>query len=460
MAPKSDPTNVKKLLSVERLSLFQMSSFSAQVVDEANKEYLLGSLLAFGFLVQPRIDKAHLERVINRLARRHESLRQKFVNVDGKWKVEIWDRHPTGVCYKQYGEVSDKKYLDILEEHSLTPIRIETDVPIQFLVLQFGALGDVLIVKADHCNVDGHSLVIFAEEMIKLLVGFPLFGKPITHRQYLEKYESPRPARVAQIKKYWRSIVYPVLPSPSSGCFGTGSPIPRRIFEMETYRSRSHSIGKSEYDRFNGNAAKRGLTPFAYLLAGFSKSYLQLSELSGMYVTTAIDRHERELSHQIACLVKTIPVRCEFDADLDVATIGKSLSKQINDSINFSPSELLAPESHYDFDVYDEGGVLKTIFCAVILPEARVSRSPFATSLHSTAPKSHKIGQMTITKLDLPVQSTSPASLAFYIVPEPERAVIHINYHTHLFDESDISAILDRIEINLDLNFTNEPSPR
>ena len=67
---------------------------------------------------------------------------------------------------------------------------------------------------------------------------------------------------------------------------------------------------------------------------------------------------------------------------------------------------------------------------------------------------------MTITKLDLPVQSTSPASLALYIVPEPEGAVIHINYHTHLFDESDISAILDRIEINLDLNFTNEPSPR
>ena len=37
----------------------------------------------------------------------------------GRWKSGT--RHPTGVCYKQYGEVSDKKYLDILEEHSLTP---------------------------------------------------------------------------------------------------------------------------------------------------------------------------------------------------------------------------------------------------------------------------------------------------------------------------------------------------
>ena len=43
-----------------------------------------------------------------------------------------------------------------------------------------------------------------------------------------------------------------------------------------------------------------------------------------MYIATAVDRHERELSQQIGCLIKTLPVRCEYDASLDIATIGKS----------------------------------------------------------------------------------------------------------------------------------------
>ena len=121
---------------VDRLSLYQQSSFAAQVNEHTNKEYLLGSLLAFGFLIQPHVDKPQLERVVNRLVRRHESLRQRFVYVDDEWKVEVWDRHPTGICYEQYGDVSDEKFNEVVEQHALTPILIERDVPIQFLVLQ------------------------------------------------------------------------------------------------------------------------------------------------------------------------------------------------------------------------------------------------------------------------------------------------------------------------------------
>lgn len=446
----------RRLLGEHRASIMQRSYIHRALepeVPDPDADYHKAPVLKFAFHIEPRIDMRRLERAVERLCQRHDGLRLSFVQTAGQWRAQVWDRHRTGVVVEDHGDVDTAALHALAGEYADRPLHMFEDDLIQFIVLRSARCGDVLVVRAHHAIVDGHAMLIVTEDLLKLLIGLPILGKGLSHKEFLRIAETATPRQEEEIERYWLSIIHPILPNPGLGRLGCGKPAPRRMFDMSDMRSTPLRMRQETFDSLPALAGAGEQTPFSIMFAANAQSLIDLSELPGIYFPTFVDRMSAGLSNYVGCAAMSIPVRCENHEGLAIGALARKFNTQFRESVTMTPSEATAPEMKYDRAVFDAGGVLRHFTCGMVFTGARAKTSPFAPGMQSSPGVRQRIGPLSVTRLPLKPMPFSPMGTELRLSPTPGYMNFELTYHANFYSDQDMQRYVERIEDHLGARF-------
>ena len=260
------------------------------------------------------LDRIALQRALDRIVARHESLRARFVVVDGQPRQCIEAAHGVALVYRELNGIGDGALRALCQAEAAAPFDLARDPPLRVQLLRLAEDEHVLLVTMHHIVSDGWSLSVLAHEFSALYGAFrrgepdPLPALPIQYGDYAawQRRRLQGEALQAQLQ-YW---VERLRDAPPLIGLATDRPRP----PQQDYRGASVDVGLDEtLTRELGALARRhGVTVYMAVLARFSgQSRVVLG-------STVAGRDRAEFEPLIGFFVNAQALRFDIEEGLDV----------------------------------------------------------------------------------------------------------------------------------------------
>jgi amino acid adenylation domain-containing protein len=268
-----------------------------------------------------------LERSLNALAERHESLRTVFRATDGEpvqmirprldLKVRVTDLRPFS------SDEREARTLDLAAHEAQLPFDLEHGPLIRCGLLVRGAADYVLLLTMHHIVSDGWSMGILANELTAFyqaaLSGFAprLPQLPVQYADFtIWQREQLQGGRLDKLVAYWREQLseLPVVDLPSD------RPRPPAL----TYRGAFHRVmvPASIAESVRRFAMEHHATPFMALLAAFAALLHRYCGCDDVAIGTPVaNRNRAEVEGLIGFFVNSLVLRISAAGDLSFAEL-------------------------------------------------------------------------------------------------------------------------------------------
>ena len=263
-----------------------------------------------------------LEKTINEIVRRHESLRTTFRDVDGQPVQVIAPelRLPleVSVVIGAQDEQREAELQRLTREVAAQPFELDQGPLVRTRLLRVGDEDHVLMIVVHHIVFDGWSGSLVAGELAALYEAFaqgrpsPLPELPIQYADFaLWQRQWLQGEVLEQQVEYWRGQLAgapAVLELPTDR--------PRPALQSHRGEIRTHVIPSELIDRLQTFSQSEGVTLFMTLLAGFQ---LLLSRYSGhqdiVVGSNVAGRNHAEVEPLIGFFVNTMAMRTDLSGD-------------------------------------------------------------------------------------------------------------------------------------------------
>ncbi len=380
------------------------------------------------------LDIEILDRALLTLVMRHETLRTRFVTIEGEPVQVVEDQIETSIELQDLSLQKDQKQsiADIIRQEELTPFDLDTAPLLRLRLLQLDAGEYVLILNMHHIISDGWSMTILARELMTLYHDFydeqtPVLSElSIQYKDYcVWQNELLAGAKAKGLREYWFKKLagkLPVLqlpldhPRPKVKSY-KGSTL-ARTFEVEL---------TAEFHEF---ARRNDCTLFMVLMATVKVLLYQYSKQTDIIVGTPVaGRKHNDLEGLIGMFVNTLAIRSDIDTD----ECFESFLVQVKNNM----TEAFQHEE-YPFDcLIDELQVTRDL-----------SRYPlFDIMVAMNNNDNVDLSSETLSFGTVPVSnSTSKFDLGFFFTEVDGSLKLSLDYSTDLFDSSSIEFILQHFE--------------
>ena len=396
--------------------------------------------LASMYRMRGALNVPALQRTVNEIVRRHESLRTTFRNVDGQpvqvvapeSRVSLEVTDVTGVGPEQR-EAEVKR---LAHEAAVRPFDLATGPLFRPSLLRLDDQDHVLIVVMHHIIGDGWSGNLIAGELAALYEAYaqdrpsPL---PELAIQYVDFAVWQRQWMQGEVRdkqvEYWRGQLAgapPVLELPTDR--------PRPAVQSHRGDVRTHVIPRELVDRLQSLSQAEGATLFMVLLAGFQ---LLMSRYSGqddvVVGSTVAGRNYAEIEPLIGFFVNTLAMRTDLSGDPTcrelVARVKKvSLDGSAHQEIPFEKLvEELQPERSLSYNP-----IFQVLFGLQNMP-----RQVFRASGLSV-------------ERSMVHHAMSIVDMSWFAWETPDGVLLRVEYDTDLFDDATILRALGHYEKLLD----------
>ncbi len=381
-----------------------------------------------------------LERTINEIVRRHESLRTTFGNVDGKPVVLITPQLTVPLPITDVSGANVEQREDSLKRLSLaeaaTAFDLATGPLVRARLLRMAVDDHALLFVVHHIVGDGWSGSLIAGELAALYEAFAHERPPslpeleiqyadfaVWQREWMQ--DDVRDRQV----KYWRSQLMgapAVLELPTDR--------PREAVQSHRGDVRSHLIGSELVGRLTIMSQNEGATLFMSLLAGFQ---LMLSRYSGqedIVVGSSIaGRNYAEIEPLIGFFVNTLALR-------------------VNLSGNPTFPELLARVKQVALDGYAHQELPFETLVEELQPERSLSYNPIFQVLFGLQNMPRQYFEASGLRVERSSihQATSILDMSWFLFPTPDGLLVRVEFDTDLFDGSSIERMLGHYQTLLE----------
>jgi amino acid adenylation domain-containing protein len=384
-----------------------------------------------------------MQRTLNEIVRRHESLRTSFPTVDGQPVQSI---APALVLELPVLDLSilpeDQREHEAQRratEEARMPFNLATGPLIRASLVRLGAEDHVLLVTMHHIVSDGWSMGVLIKEVGAL------------YRAHIEDKPSPPsflgelPVQYADFAiwqrrwlagevfethlRYWRRQLggeLPVLNLP------TDKPRP----EVQSFRGSSKSLQLPipVTEALNELSKREGVTLFMLLLAAFKALLSRYTEQSDIVIGSPIaNRNRVELEGLIGFFVNTLALR----TDLSGNPTFRELVRRVR---------AVALEAYAHQDMPFEQLVEQ------MQPERTMSRNPLFQvmfQMENTPKEELPLPGLVLSPVEVE-RVTTQFDLSFDVMENDEGLVVVAEYSTDLFNEATISSMLRRWQILLE----------
>jgi len=377
-----------------------------------------------------------LEKTINQIVRRHESLRTTFCSIDGNPAALITPelQLPLPITLRRGLSVQEREVEieQFARQQAIQPFDLSTGPLLRFSLLELAEDEHVLVVILHHIVGDGWSGSLLAAEMAalyeacvdnrpcplpELKIQYPDFA--VWQRHWMQG------ERLDRQLAYWRQSLAdapPVLELPTDHSRPAGQ---NHRGAIET-----RVIPPGLLDRVRDLSQAEGATLFMTLLAAFQ---LLLSRYSGqediVVGTTIAGRNYSEIEPLIGLFVNTLPLRTDLSKD---------------------PSfrELLARVKQASLDAYDHQEIPFEKLVEELQPERSLSYNPIFQvlfGLQNLPRTAFEVSGLKVERERLH-PGTSMFDMSWFAFETVEGLLLRVEYDTDLFEAAAIARALSHYE--------------
>lgn len=277
--------------------------------------------LPTAYRIRGPLDVAALERSINAVIRRHESLRTTFSLQGGEPRQRI---HPEANIKLEFLEFDDVRRDDCETQAealatvcAVRPFDLSRLPLIRATVFALDAADHVLILDVHHIAIDGLSIGLLMKEVdafYRMETGLPYVTPPELRLQYADfaewQHERWNQPSLARQLEYWRTRLahpLPVLDLPASA--------PRPPLQSFAGSNAFFTLSATLVEELNTLARANECTPFMVMLAAFQVLLARYTGSRDVVIGSPISRRPDAAAHVIGNFLNVLPVRCDASGD-------------------------------------------------------------------------------------------------------------------------------------------------
>lgn len=372
------------------------------------------------FELEGDIDSEKMEKVINQLIRRHESLRTTFINKKGSPRQVIHER----LLMKLKVETEmDTDIQKIIRREARLKFNLSKGPLLRGKVVKRRS-GDVLILAFHHIIGDALSLNIIKEELVSLYNNEKISNQPIQYSNYtLYQKEFAKSEEYQRQLSYWLNQMngeIPLIQLPQDNW---------KENKKEKNITIKHYLSKKLSDEIKLFSKVRKYTPFMTFFGGLSILLARISQQSDVVVgTPLINRKMADLQKAVGLFLNTLPLRTRVDDSLSFENYLESVKETVLESfVNQDiPFEKIVEE---------------------IQPERNLNRNPLFDVLINYQSfgeeKKYKLGNAELKELEID-EIESKFLFTLYIKETSSGFHINLSYRNDMFSEERMQEFLNQ----------------
>jgi amino acid adenylation domain-containing protein len=366
------------------------------------------------------LDPADLERILNEIVRRHETLRTTFPEIDGEPRQRI---HPFRPFSLPVIDVPEAEAERLVREEAARPFDLARGPLLRAALLRLGEREWMALLTLHHVVSDGWSVGVLVREIAALYAGKTLPELPVQYADFAVWQRGWLRGEVlaAQIA-WWREALEDAPP----------------VADLPLDRPRSagsgpagHLAGDLPLGALRELGRREGATLFMVLLAAFQALLHRLTGEDDLVVGTPIaNRTHAGLEGLIGFFVNTLALRSRLDGD-----------PTFRELLAAARTTALGAYAHQDLPFER------------LVEELRVERSLRQTPVFQVmlALENAPAGELALPGLTLAPVPLAPGAAKFDLsltVAEEGRAVLE--YDARLFDRATAERLLERLGVFLE----------
>ena len=326
--------------------------------------------------IRPACDVRALRRAVDRVLRRHDTLRLRFVETGGNWQAQMQPTLPEGLVIEEHGEMDECALHQCVNARAAEPIDLLSDQLVDIRVLRFGAMGDVVLLRIHHAIVDGYGIVLLIEELIKTMLRMPLAPTSMGYEEYLDYWYGQSAETLAERKVYWDALLDPVDPAPDFGSTAGGRPPPPEFRGCTDAAVHKLPMSDAETRRIMETAALAGTSFATISTAAFCEGLCTVTGLDRIYYTHVLGRSDGRLMGYLGEHTMDPILRYHAQTGLSAAERGRGVMQLLGESADKMPSETSHPACAWEHRIYEGGGFARQFGSWLDGPAGKVSSSP------------------------------------------------------------------------------------
>ncbi|MBD2093757.1 amino acid adenylation domain-containing protein [Trichocoleus sp. FACHB-591] len=394
--------------------------------------------------LQGTLDVAALEKSVDEIVQRHESLRTTFATVDNEPVQVIAPTVPwqLPVVELQHLPEGDRQIevQRLAAADAQQPFDLSTGPLMRTTLLHLSATEHVLLLTMHHIVSDLWSFNVLFQELSDLYAAFsqgqrsPLPELSIQYADFAQWQRDWLQGDVqTKLLNYWTQQLgghLPILELP------TDRPRPA----IQTFRGATHSfvIGDRQLAALKIVAQREGVTLFMILLAAFKTLLYRYTGQEDILVGSPIANRDRvEIEGLIGFFVNTLVLRTSLTGNPNFQTLLKRIQQ-------------------VTLDAYDHQGLPFEQLVEALHPERSLSQNPLFQVMFVFQNASVSTLTSDLMLSFDPIESpTSKFDLSFAVEEEADTLKVEIEYSTDLFDAATIARMAGHFQTLIDGIITN-----
>jgi amino acid adenylation domain-containing protein len=380
-----------------------------------------------------RLNEEALERSLNELVRRHESLRTIFP-IEGASPVQRIAQHlPAHVTRIELlpGDEQEAEVERLIVEETRRPFDLAHGPLLRMSLLRLGEQEHVMLLTMHHIVSDGWSMSIFVRELSALYRAFsagepsPLAELPVQYADFAAWQREWLQGEVLETQlAYWKRHLggkLPVLELPTD--------YPRPIIQTFQGAQQSLVLSRNLREALQTLSQREGVTLFMTLLAAFQTLLHRYTGQDDLVVGSPIaNRTRAETEDLIGCFLNTLALRTDLSG-------------------NPSFAQLLARVREVALAAYAHQDLPFEKLVEELQPERSLGRNPVFDVMLNFVNVPHtafELPEITLSFLELP-EWGSKFSMTVYVEEQGSELHLRLVYQRALFSAEHMDCLLKQL---------------
>lgn len=428
--------------------IYGITSYQQQLIDcaldpDVSRDFHSAMTLAWAYRATPALKPRTLDRAFHKLVKRHDSLRIKFVQDRGQWKAWVRPEHPSGLRVEDLSRLPDDAEEAAIVALAQEPMTALSEALFEIVLIQSGARGSIILVRAHHSIIDGYGVTVLMEDFLKLAFGLPVLSRAVSHREFIALQDRRLAKDGAKKDAFWNEMFADPLPRPNLGCFARGlQPASARM--PDACGTFANILTDEQSQALDRRVRTTGISAFSYIFSAYGSALCECGGVKEVLVASVMGRQETALANFVGPDIQEFALRYRMSpAGLDArAKLVRALLAEASEALPYDafhqPSHELRKRMH------TAGTLTNAFFIAMAVPTVRFSQAGSANMVDLATSKRISLGYMTLERIDLPFDSVF-SEILLSVSQEDTGPNLTMRYQKRAYDEDEAKAIADRM---------------
>ncbi len=431
-------------------AVFPVTKWQQYLLDEAEHpdatdDFRERNLLSNAFLVSSGIDLRRARRAVQKLFNRHDSLRIRFARIKGKWRALIAPSVAEMIHVVDLDGLDDAAFLARVSDLANAAMPL-VDTPLaQIIIGRSGSRGDVLITRVHHAITDGHGMLLLIEDLIKFLMGIPIFGRAISHADYIAHHQSPPPSRAAEIDAFWKNMHRDPPKAPNVGRRAKGlEPLLHAAGRVKPQKMRC-TVTAESLQRLEERATSGNNTATRMLFAGYLEALCQCYDLDRVIFSANVGRTDPAIYTYMGLHTLTPIMIYRSQGAQGFSDAAQAFGDMFVQAMDHLPADAAWRHSEAFYALIKAGAYPTQFSLRQPDPKSPLAHSTFREGFYKNFDEEQRIGPFKFTPLDVSVKRRNFADMALDVGPPKRRTGFEIYFDAISFTQAEVRTLGDKM---------------